>query len=262
MKFGFFIMLFLIGSVASSHEASASALSVLKREIKKDGYILYRTPLSSAGTGTLVGGSPRAMSIVADPQTCFPDQIDGTPVSLRKVEDTNLGSVHRTSTFEGKAVVDLLKFMNTANSIFKIKAGVDSIQSVDLEMEDAKVEYMDTVLLQDFYLHRMNDSCKKILNSVGFVVQALRVGKMKYVFKDKTGAAINLTTQGISQYFDINVDIGYHIENDYTLVIDSPKYIGYQLGRLKEADQGVAMYRSYKTMFNRYIFKSIGIFQQ
>jgi hypothetical protein len=262
MKFGFFMAIFLGLNSITALDAGASALGVLKREIRKDGYILYRTPLSSAGTGTLVGGSPNAMSIVADPQTCFPDVMDGTPIALRKVEDTNLGAVHRTTTFEGKAVVDLLKFMNTANSIFKIKAGIDSIQSVELEMEDAKVEYMDTVLLQDFYLHRMKDSCKKILNSVGFIVQALRVGKMKYVFKDKTGALINLSTQGISEYFDIAVDVGFHIENDYKLVIDSPKYIGYQLGRLKEADQGVAMYRSHQTLFNRYLFKSIGIFQQ
>ena len=240
--------------------ASANPLNFLKREIKKTGYILYRTPLSSAGTGTLVGGSPRAMSIVADPQTCFPDLVNGHPMTFRKVEDTNLGSIHRRTSFEGKAVVDLLKFMNTANSIFIIKAGIDSIQSVDLELEGAKIEYIDTVLLQDFYQNHMSVSCKKILNSVGFIIQALRVNKMKYTFKDQTGANINLSTQGISQYFDLNVDVGYHIENDYTLVIDSPKYIGYQLGRLREDDQGVALYRSYKTSLNRYLFQSIGIF--
>lgn len=257
MKFGLAVMVL---SVLFSLDASANPLSFLKKEIKRNGYILYRTPLSSAGTGTLVGGSPRAMSIVADPQTCFPDVVNGRPMTFRKVEDTNLGTVHQRSSFEGKAVVDLLKFMNTANSIFVIKAGVDSIRSVDLELEGAKVEYIDTVLLQDFYQNQMSVPCKKILNSVGFIIQALRVNKMKYTFRNKTGALINLSTEGMSQYFDLNVDVGYHIENDYTLVIDTPKYIGYQLGRLREDDQGVALYRSYRTFMDRYIFKSIGIF--
>jgi hypothetical protein len=256
MKFSFLILFLILPSLT----ASANPLTFLKREIKKDGYILYRTPLSSAGTGTLVGGSPKAMSIVADPQTCFPDMVNGQPIPFRKVEDTNLGTIHQKTSFEGKAVVDLLKFMNTANSVFVIKAGVDAIQSVDLEFDGAKIEYIDTVLLQDFYQNHMSVSCKKILNSVGFIIQALRVNKMKYTFKNKTGALINLSTEGISQYFDLNLDVGYHIENDYTLVIDTPKYIGYQLGRLREDDQGVALYRSYKTFMNRYVFKSIGIF--
>jgi hypothetical protein len=257
MKFGLVVMVL---SVLVSLDASANPLSFLKKEIKRNGYILYRNPLSSAGTGTLVGGSPRAMSIVADPQTCFPDVANGHPMTYRKVEDTNLGTVHQRSSFEGKAVVDLFKFMNTANSIFLIKGEFNQIRSVDLEMEGAQVEYIDTVLLQDFYQNHMSVSCKKILNSVGFIIQALRVNRMKYTFRNQSGALINLSTEGVSKYFDLNVDVNYHIENDYTLVIDSPKYIGYQLGRLLEDDQGVALYRSYQTFMGRYLFRSIGIF--
>ncbi len=257
MKFYFFVLLMVV----PVFQASANPLHYLKREIKKSGYILFRTPLASAGTGTLVGGTPKAMSIVADPQTCFPYVVDGQPSLIRKVEETNLGSISQTTSFDGKVAVDLLKFMNTGNSIFTVGAGVNVVQSVVLEFEGAKIEYIDTILLLDFYQHHLSDSCKKILDSVGFIIQALRVDKMRYSFKDKSGAYLKLDMEGISKILNINADIKYHIEKDYTLVIDTPKYIGYQLGRLREKDEGTSLYRAQRTFFNRYLFRSISIFQ-
>ncbi len=72
MKFCFFIL-----SLTTAVSASANQLNYLKREIQKNGYVLYRNPLSHSGTGTLMSGKPNSMSIISDPQTCFPDQING-----------------------------------------------------------------------------------------------------------------------------------------------------------------------------------------
>lgn len=257
MKVLIFIVMFGLGG----SPVWANPLGFLKREIRKSGYILYRNPLSSAGTGTLVGGSPNSVSIIADPQTCFPDQIDGKETLIRRVEDTNLGSISQTTQFEGRVGVDLIKFMNNGNSMFKIGVGGESIQSIELSFEDAKIEYIDTILLMDFYRNHMNEACKKILDKVGFVIQALRVNKMRYAFKNKTGGYLKLTMDGISEYLDINADVKYHIEQDYQLVIDTPKYIGYQLGRLREKDQGLSLYRAHRTFLNRYLFRSLSIFQ-
>jgi hypothetical protein len=242
--------------------ASANPLNYLKRAIKKDGYIIYRTPLAHSGTGTLVGGTPNSMSIVTDPQECFPDSIEGKPTNIRKTDETSLGSINQTSSFEGKVGVDLLKFMNTANGIFNIGLGVDVIQTVELSFEGAKMEYIDVIRLQDFYNNHMSPTCKSMLEHVGFIVQALKVDQMRFAFKNKSGGYLNLKTDGVSEYLNINLDVKYHIEQDYILVIDTPKYIGYQLGRLQEKDQGLSMYRASRTLFNRYLFKSISIFQQ
>ena len=254
MKTVNFLFLFL---ALPTLTASANPLSFLKTEIQKDGYILYATPLASAGTGTLVGGKPNAMSIAADPQTCFPDTINGQSTLIRKVQDTTLGSISQTTSFDGTVAVDLLKFMNTANPIFNINAGFSTVSSVELSFEGAKIEYIDLILLEDFYKNHMRDDCKKMMNSVGFIIQALRVDKMKYEFKDSTGANIKLTMDGLSKYFNIDANIQYHIEQDYTLVIDTPKYIGYELGRLTEKDQGISLVRATSTFLNNYIFKSI-----
>lgn len=251
-------VLFLVFPVLS---ASASPLDHLKREIKKNGYILYRTPLAHSGTGTLVGGTPKAMVIAADPQRCFPDEINGQPTFIRKVEETNLGNISQTTSFEGKVGVDLIKFMNGGNSVFTIAAGGSVIQSIDLEFQGAKIEYLDTIALQHYYSTQMPAECKRSLEDYGFIIQALRVDQMRYAFKNKAGGYIKLNMDAVSQYLDINVDVKYHIEQDYVLVIDSPKYIGYQLGRLQEKDQGYALYRAYQTFFNRYWFRSSSIFQ-
>lgn len=257
MKY-YFLVLFLVFPVLS---ASANPLNYLKREIKRHGYILYRTPLAHSGTGTLVGGTPKAMVIAADPQRCFPDQVNGEPTNIRKIEDTNLGSINQTTSFEGKIGVDLIKFMNTGNSVFTIGAGGSAIQSVELEFQGAKIEYLDTIALQAFYDQKMSAECKYALDDYGFIIQALRVDQMRYAFKNKAGGYIRLNMDAVSQYFNINVDVKYHIEQDYLLVIDSPKYIGYQLGRLREKDQGYSLYRAYQTFFNRYWFRSSSIFQ-
>ncbi len=255
-----FYLLVLILTMTGT--AFANPLDYLKNTIQKDGYILYQTPLTFSGTGTLVGGTPDAISIVSDPQTCFPDVMNGQSSNIRRVDSIDLGSISQTTSFDGTVGVDLLKFMNTANSIFKIGANVSGIQSVDLTFQGARIEYIDTIYLEEFYKNKMSDPCKKLLNSVGFVIQALRVDQMRFSFKNKSGAYINIAADGISQYFNIDMNVNYHIEQNYTLVIDTPKYIGYQLGRLQEEDKGLALYRAQKTFMNRYVFKSIAIFKE
>ncbi len=254
MKMYSILILFLISPVLS---AVANPLNNLKTSIAQDGYILYATPLASAGTGTLIGGSPNAMTIAADPETCFPETINGQDTLIRKVQDTTLGSLSQATSFTGAVTVDLLKFMSTANLIFDINAGFSAVKSVELQFVNATVEYIDLIQLETYYKNYLSDNCKSLLNSVGFIIQALRVDKMRYVFKDVNNANINLTTNGISKYFNLTANIQYHIEQDYTLVIDTPKYIGYQMGRLASKDQGISLYRASQTFLNTYVFKSI-----
>ena len=65
-------------------------MQVFQSEVAKLGYIAYQTPLQTAGTGTIVGGTPKTMSFVEADQKCFPDSI-GTPDSpLRRLDPTTL----------------------------------------------------------------------------------------------------------------------------------------------------------------------------
>ena len=40
-------------------------------EIARYGYINYTTPLQYAGTGTMIGGSPKTMELIAHPEHVF-----------------------------------------------------------------------------------------------------------------------------------------------------------------------------------------------
>ncbi len=167
------------------------------------------------------------------------------------------------SGFEGTVGLELLKMMNNGNSLFTVGLGVNSIQSIDLSFEGARIERLNIINLEDFYHNQMPEKCKKILTkNVGFVSEALKVDKMRFSFKDKTGAYIKLSMEGISEYLDINLDVKYHIEHDYELVIESPKFIGYQLGKFKIKNQKLRFYQARKTFLNNYIFKSSSVFQR
>ncbi len=241
--------------------ACGNPITYLKQEIRKHGYILYQNPLEQAGTGTLVGGKPNSMGIIADPQTCFPDEIDGKPTNLRRFDKTALGNVSRTTSVTGDFKVDFADFVNTGNPMFNIGLGFDDVTSLEIQFGDANIEYLDSVLLKDFYDNRMTPTCRDFLDQVGFIIQALRVENMKFAFKESGGGYIKLDVNNISEILDIHADVKFHIEEDYLLSFDSPKYIGYQLGRLRFEDRGTALYRASKVIANTYQFKTLRLFK-
>ena len=69
--------------------ACSDPMSEFYTQMKRYGYIPYTTPLEVAGTGTLVGGSPKFMAIIANPGTCFPD-VDSGANRLRFRDETVL----------------------------------------------------------------------------------------------------------------------------------------------------------------------------
>ena len=240
--------------------ACGNPIAQLKTQLKKDGYILYQTPLAEAGTGTLLGGAPSSMSIIAGPDTCFPEQMNGTSTQIRKTDAAAIANYSKTVSFAGNAAVDLSKFMQTGNPLFNIGAGIDSSTTIELQFGGVQVEYLDSVLLESYYNTQMSGECKAMLNSAGFIIQALRVDKMQYAFNRVGNGYIQLTLDNVSQYFNIDANAKYHIEQNYLLTFDTPKYIGYQLGRLQTADKGISLERASTVVLNQYVFKSLSLF--
>jgi hypothetical protein len=235
-------------------------VKILKKEIRKKGYILYQTPIAHAGTGTLVGGPPSGMMLVSHPQTCFPD-LPELGYQIRRIDNVNLPNIARKITVSGNLNVELLNVLGAGAAPIGVGAGIDNVQEIELTFEDAQVEYLDSVLLKTYHDQVMDQVCKDFLDQVGFVVQALKVGKMKFEFKRRNGARIELTTPVLEDIVSIGVGVDYEIENRYTLVINTPKYLGYQLGQLRKKDGGYAFYRANKIKRDKYVFKSINVFQ-
>ena len=54
----------------------------------------------------------------------------------------------------------------------------------------------------------------------------------------------------------------WKIVDSYKIEIDEPKYVGYQLGRLRLEDNGRTLYRATTVKDDKFIFESIGIFNK
>jgi hypothetical protein len=107
----------------------------------------------------------------------------------------------------------------------------------------------------------MDDTCKQYLDIGGFIFQALRVGKLKYSFYNKNGGRIELSLANIQQILDISGKLSYSIENSASLVFTGPRFIGFQLGRLRKEDHGVGLYRATKTKNNKWVWEALNIFE-
>lgn len=231
----------------------------LYKEIKKYGYIPYTTPLQYAGTGTLVGGSPSSLSLIASPETCFPNQINGVPTNLRQIDDSTLPHTVYKVSANGNANIKLFNFLSIGNPIISAGAQFGIVKTTELSMEGVHIEYMDSIKLSEYY-PQMPAICREYLKHVGFIIQAIKVDKLSFKFYSSSGGAINLNLQNIQEIVNISANATWNIENSVTLNITTPKYIGYQLGKLQEQDQGLVLYRATRTVLNKFHFDPIDIF--
>lgn len=249
----------LVGVILFITASCGNPVKILRKEVKKNGYIMFPQPIESSDLGTLIGGSPKFLSYISSSQTCFPDS-NSAAKSLKKSDRVNLPAIAQKIETSGSINFDLLATLSSGNAPIKVGVGFSKVQSISLSFEDVSVEYMDLVLLSRYYNEQLDSTCKDFLDEFGFIVQALKVGKMKFEFKDEVGGNIELSATVVADILDIGVDVDWYVENQYTLVIDSPKYFGYQLGRLTKEDEGVSLYRASKVQANKFIFKKTSLF--
>ncbi len=65
----------------------------------------------------------------------------------------------------------------------------------------------------------------------------------------------------LNQYIRILPNVNYEIVEGYKVVITTPKYIGYQLGRLRQEDQGQVLYRAMQAENDKFVFEPISVFE-
>jgi hypothetical protein len=235
-------------------------VKVLKKEIKKSGHILYQNPLSHAGTGTLIGGPPKQMMVVADPQTCYPDEVDYVSTGLRRSEGSVLPNKYRNFNFDIKASADFLDMIANSGGLISAGVGFNMVHNMEVTFEDVTIEYIDSVRLYQFYNLQMDPICKDFLDQVGFIIQAIKIGKMSIKLYNKYGNNIELNVPVLESVFNLDVGLDWSLENRSSLVINSPHYVGFQLGKLTRSDGGMVLQRAAKTRGNKYVFQDVSTF--
>lgn len=238
--------------------------ALLRAEILNIGFIPYEMPLEFAGTGTIVGGKPYRMQLVAPPETCFPREISGAKTNLRFIDSTDLPQKSTSFHVTGNARVGLINTLGNGNSPLSMGVAFDKAQRVDFSYTRPKREYFDSIRLTDFYRHQLPEICKDYLdlNKVGFIVEALKVDEMRFKFYGSNGSAIDLTATNPRTMIQIGIGTSWKVENNYELVISTPKYIGYRMGRLKRSDGGVSLCHANKlTKDGNYEFDCLNTFR-
>lgn len=257
MRNQFFVLTALVLLVSCGKDPAKT----LRSEIQKRGYILYQNPLAHSGTGTLVGGRPSMMQLVSGPETCFPSEYDGESTELRFIDEADLPSSHTRTTFNFGIGTGMLDILSNGNGLINFGAQMGKDIDITVEYEGATVEYIDAVKLKEFYDRYMSDTCKDFLDITGFVTQALRVEKMRFSFSSKTQGQIDITLGGFLGGAVIpSANANWYLEDQYTLTIDSPKYIGYQLGRLKREDEGYSFMRATRIKDDAYLWQTLSVF--
>lgn len=249
------ILFFLIG-------ACGGPGNVLHEKLKSYGYIAYKTPLQFAGTGTLVGGNANNLSLIAHPQTCFPTEMEGQATNLRKKDFTTFPTTKETIAFEGGQKARLFDVLDAGSPSISMGIEIKNVKTIELEFKGAHIEYLDAIKLTEFYQNNMSNLCKAYLNEVAFIIQAVRINQMRLNFYGEGHRIIKIGIDNIKGYVNLAPNVEWRIEQESSLVIDTPKYIGYQLGSLREAQNGFSIYRSSRTRWTKFVFEKIAIFDK
>lgn len=238
----------------------SDSLGYLQKQMHNLGYIPYPTPLHLGGTGTLVGSDPRSLALIANPQTCFPDLLEGQATNLRSHDYSVLPNKKQTFNVTGSELIHFLESLQIGNPKFSADLNFQNTQSVEIEFRGVHVEYMDLIALESFYRQHMSSICKEYLDRVGFIIQAIKVDQMHFKFYDDNTNLIKLSVGQIEQILNNTTETKWQIKNETILVIDAPKYIGYQLGSLHQVGKGLSLYRANRVVNGRYAFASIDVF--
>jgi hypothetical protein len=236
-------------------------LDALYGEIKAAGYIPYQNVMAHSATGALIGGTPSRLQLVAPPETCFPSTVNGVPTQLRYRDESQLPSQARYASVGFDANVQVLKGLSAANGTLNAGAQFSHVDKMEMSFEGVHIEYLDSVRVADFYRKNVPELCKEFLDKYAVIFQALQTDKMAFKFYSKDGGSIKLSTENIKEIVNVSADLSWEITNDVELVITTPKYLGYQLGRLQRRDNGIAIWRATRTCRDRFVFEWIHFFE-
>lgn len=224
-------------------------VSALNGLVKEYGFIGYQNPMETSGSGTMLAGRPTALSFIAPPDDCF------SPELLPRNYDTSNFRKTYNYQFQGN-----LGFLAFGTPVVSAGLGLTNQHTVEVELNGITIEYLSSIGVTQWYRDGMSDVCREYLDDVGFVIQALITDSMKLSIKKIGGLNIGLNSDNVADFFEFEAGVDWQIVNEYEIEITTPKYIGYQLGRLRLEDDGRVLYRAKTVEDDRFIFEAIGLF--
>lgn len=230
--------------------------SAFEEIILETGYIPFRNPMSDTKVGTIIKGNANTLIPSVPSYRCFPESIGDYQTELVHVNQTDLPEKYKEFIVEFGANISALS--ENGNPTFEFNSNFKRAKTISVKFEGAQIETLDEFQFESFYTDTLLDACKKALAKSSFIVGALKVEKMNFTFKDEFGANIALDVNNIDEIVKFHAGVSFSIKNNYTLVIETPKYIGYRLAKLSPNNDGLI--QSYSWSFEKngeFIFKSL-----
>ena len=248
-QFFTFLICIIFGLGATGCKVEKDPVSALNGLVKEYGFIGFQNPMEEAGPGTLIAGRPTAVSYVAHHNDCFPeDNI------VRHYDESNINRTYQY-VFKGH-----LGFLPSGTPLISAGFGLSKEHMVHIDLSGIVIEYMSSIDVSDWYVEGLGDTCKNYLDQVGFIIQSIRTDNLKLQVYTKGGSKIGLDPVTVGQFFQFNMGVNWSQIDQYTIEVTTPKYIGYQLGRLRKQDDSMVLYRAMTTKKDKYIFEAIGLF--
>ena len=246
----------IMGAVSMSLSACAGEpKSLLDQLIKDKKFIPFEMPMESTRVGTLLRGNAQEMYLVARPEKCFPD-LEGEN-SLRWLQATNLPQQFQKIEFSANANADLNGLMGIGNDTVTFKANIQNVRTIEIQFKGALVEFLEEGNFLRHYGTEIGEECRRLLQYAPFIAQGLRIEAMSFVFRDEKKGEILLDGK-VHEFVDIAAGVKWHIQNNYSLVVETPKYIGYRMGMLEMAgNQASILYASTANAQGEWIFRRL-----
>ncbi|MBT3236004.1 MAG: hypothetical protein HN353_08640 [Bdellovibrionales bacterium] len=225
-------------------------VGALNALVKEYGFIGFQNPMKEAGVGTLVAGRPTALSFVAHRNDCFPAEN-----LVRHYDESNFNRSY-DYTFKGN-----LGFLSSGTPIATVGAGMTKEYMVHVVLSGVVIEYLSSIDVTDWYIDGISNTCRNYLDQVGFIIQAIRTDNVQLQIYTSRGAQVSLEDEGVSNFFQFNSGVSWSMVDRYTVEVTTPKYIGYQLGRLRKRDNSMVLYRAVSTRDDKYLFEPISLFE-
>lgn len=213
-----------------------SASEFYHAKIKETDHIPYVTPMSYSSAGSFVFNGPSQLQVYLPPGPCISTDL----IRSRPLDETGTSvfSLHQRDGSKNEIEVDNATarqvFDQLGNGSVVIKVGIrfGDADRVYFKWSEPTLNYIEPqALIQHFQHADMPSQCHEIYRKYAFTKSALKVDRLIFKFRDTAGGWIALTSENVGDMVDIGAGVEWHIENGTTLIIDTPKHIGYQLGK-------------------------------
>jgi hypothetical protein len=243
------VMLF---SCQPEPEVSSDPTKVLNDLVSPYGFIGFQNAMdrgeSGTHTGVLVGGRPNALAYVSNASSCFP-QNDFLP---RYEDRANIQKSYNYS-FQGN-----LGFLTLGIPLLNGGLGIDKSMTINVEINGLVIEYLDSIDVTDWYREGMRSTCREYLEEVGFLIQTIHTESMKISIKRLGGTNVGLNADNINDFLQFEAGVNWQFVDNYTVEINTPHTLGYQIALMKPEDNGQALFRAMSVKDDAFIFEKIG----